>query len=159
MVRREFLQSHALFGGIDDQDMEAVMALLKEVEFEAGEFIVEEGDNGDCLYFLCDGTVEVVKKNGVVNGPAHKRLAILGPGDSFGEMEFIDVQRRSASIRALEKVSALTLSNQDLYKIYDRNCRAFTIIVMNMAREISRRLRKMDALIASTPYADLEQRQ
>ena len=154
MVARKFLQSHALFGGVGDADMEAITPMLKEQEYEAGEFIIKEGERGDRLYFLCEGSVEILKDHPSSCGVATKRLAVLCAGDSFGEMEFIDVQCRSASVRALEKASVLTLSNQDLYKIYESNVETFVIIIMNMAREISRRLRKMDALVASCLYWD-----
>ena len=78
----------------------------------------------------------------------------MNEGDTFGEMELIDIQNRSASVRALENLTVLTLSNEDMYEIFERNQAAFIIIPMNIAREINRRLRKMDALVASSLYSD-----
>ncbi len=54
------------------------------------------------------------------------------------------MQARSASIRALEPVNALSLSNGDLLKIYQTDMPTFTLIVLNLARELSRRLRRLD---------------
>jgi CRP-like cAMP-binding protein len=81
-----------------------------------------------------------------------RHIATLGVGDTFGEMEFIDIQPCAASVHAVDSVSALTLSNHDLYKIWKHDVKAYAMLVMNMAREISRRLRQMDALVATTPF-------
>jgi CRP-like cAMP-binding protein len=147
MVNGEFLQAHALFGGISDKNIQDIIPLLREKTFSKGEFIVNEGENGSHLYFICEGSVEVLKKAHTPEGVVQGRLAILGKGDTFGEMELIDVQPRSASIRTLEPVSALTLSHENMYKLYKSNLETFTMIVMNIAREISRRLRNMDDLV------------
>ena len=153
MVRAQFLQSHALFGGICDEDIKKIRPLLREEHFSKGEFIFKQGEVGDRLYFLYEGSVEILSEIRSPTGVAQTRLAVLGKGDTFGEMVLIDLQHRSASVRALEEVSALTLSNRDIYQIYKNNLKAYTMIIMNIAREISRRLRKMDALVGSSLYA------
>lgn len=152
MIKKEFLQSHALFGGVGDEDMEMIMSMLKEEHFPPGVFIIREGEEGDTLHFICSGSVEVLKEVAGPDGPVQERLAVLSSGDAFGEMELIDIQKRSASVRTLEEVSALTLSNRDVYQIYCRNIKAYTIIIMNLARELSRRLRKMDILLSQALY-------
>ena len=71
-------------------------------------------------------------------------------GDTFGEMELIDIQPCAATVRATEDSVVLTLSNTDFHKISKMDLKSFTLIVMNLAREISRRLRRMDALLAKS---------
>ncbi|HJP37211.1 MAG TPA: cyclic nucleotide-binding domain-containing protein [Gammaproteobacteria bacterium] len=154
MIRVEYLQSHALFGGVANTDLEAIIPLLKEERYATGDDVVREGDEGSCMYFIRRGSVEVLKNAGDAN--RKRRLAVLNEGDTFGEMELIDVQNRSASVRALEELTVLTLGNEDMYEIFEHNRDAFIIILMNIAREISRRLRKMDALVASSLYAQSE---
>ena len=151
MVRPEYLQSHALFGGVADDDLAAIIPLLREENYAAGADVVREGEEGDRMYFIRQGSVEVLKKLADDNG--ERRLAVLNEGDTFGEMELIDIQNRSASVRALESLTVLTLANEAMYEIFEHNRDAFIIILMNIAREISRRLRKMDALVASSLYA------
>ena len=153
MVDGTFLQSHALFGGISDEAIEKILPLLQEEKFSAGENIVGEGEDGDRLYFICEGSVEVFKSADTPEGASERRLAVLAVGDTFGEMELIDIQPRSATVRALETVRALSLSNADMYEIYKSDLETFTMIIMNMAREISRRLRAMDALVGSSLYS------
>ena len=61
MTTIRFLQEQALFGGVDDQAMAAIVPLLSELTFAAGEAIVREGDDGDSLFVICSGSVEVLK--------------------------------------------------------------------------------------------------
>jgi len=153
VVTSKFLQSHSLFGGILDDQLEEIRPFLTEKRFPKGATIIREGEEGDCLYFICEGSVEILKDPTPSDDDKLQRLAVLGEGDTFGEMELIDIQHRAATVKTLEDVKALTLSNADLYKIYKKNMKTYTMIVLNLARDISRRLRKMDALAASTLYA------
>lgn len=158
MVPGTFLQSHALFGGLSNEAVDRVLPLLVEESFAAGANIVNEGESDDRLYLICKGAVEVLKS---VDTPAGKRvqcLAVLGVGDTFGEMELIDMQPRSATVRALENVSLVSLSNANLFEIYESNLETFTLIILNIAREISRRLRTMDALAGSSLYSSTKGR-
>ncbi len=155
IIKRDFLQANALFGGISDDGINEIIPLMKEEHYSKGDFIMREGEDGDCLHFLMEGTVEVVKKmEDDPDGELH-RLAEFGPGDAFGEMELIDIQKRSASVRALEDVAALSLSNKAMYKLYKCDLKVYTMIILNIAREISRRLRRMDAIMAHSECTDL----
>ena len=135
-----FLQNHALFGGFSDEDLAVVVPLLEEETFASGEEIVSEGHMGDRLYFIESGHVEVLKR---VNGE-NRLIATLWPGDAFGEMELIDVQARSATVRAIEPVVALTMRHREMLRLYKENLDVFARLLLNVAREISRRLRRMD---------------
>ena len=72
---------------------------------EAGEMVVEEGDTSTQMFVVIAGELEVIKK-GESGGDV--RVAVLGPGDWFGEMSIIDVQPRSASVRAVARSSTTT---------------------------------------------------
>ena len=150
MIGNKFLQSHCLFGGLSEDDLKLIKPLLKEYHYEKQEIIVEEGGQGDRVYFICEGSVEILKKVKLSNGIVVQRIATLGVGDTFGEMELLDVQPSIATVRTLEPTYALTLSNMDLYRISKLNLKAYTMIILNLARAISRRLRRMDALVAGS---------
>jgi CRP/FNR family cyclic AMP-dependent transcriptional regulator len=154
MIDSHSLQSHALFGGITDAQMERILPHLKEETFDSGCDIVIEGNDGDRVYFITNGSVEILKNHEGANGIKRKKIAELHQGDAFGEMELIDIQNRAATVRALEPVSALSLSNKDFHQLYHEDPKIFTVLMMNLARDISRRLRKMDAIVASTLYAN-----
>ena len=134
MVTLEFLRSHSLFGGIMDKDLTKIRTLFKEDHFAKGDEIIKEGEPGDRLYFIHDGSVEILKKIPSSENDAQKRLAVLKKGNTFGEMELIDVEERVATVKALENTETLSLSNSDLYVISKWNFETFTIIIMNLAR-------------------------
>ncbi len=70
-------------------------------------------------------------------------LGHLGRGDCFGEMSLIDLFPRT-SVRAEKPCTAIEISSDALYEIYKRDLEQFALIQMNIAREISRRLRGAD---------------
>jgi CRP-like cAMP-binding protein len=68
-------------------------------------------------------------------------------------MEVLDMMASAATVRALESVEAASLSNAALYEIYRQDVKTFAIIVMNLARDMSRRLRNMDDMAGKeSPY-------
>jgi len=140
------LQSHSLFGGITADQIGTIRHSFNESSFRAGEFIEKEGERGSRIFFITRGSVEIIKKLKHENG--YRSLLALSEGDTFGEMELIDVQPCAASVRALEDTTTLTLSNKGLYEIHKNSCEIFSILIMNLAREISRRLRKEDDMLA-----------
>ncbi|MCW8884527.1 MAG: cyclic nucleotide-binding domain-containing protein [Motiliproteus sp.] len=140
------LQSSPIFGGINDQQFRTVEQLLHQQSYSAGSYLFHQGDMADRLFLITRGEVEVLEQSGD-NPPV--RLAVRGPGDSIGEMCLIDIQNRSASVKALEPVEVLYLSHNDLCDLYERDIQLYVLIIMNIAREISRRLRSMDTLLSN----------
>ena len=129
--------------------------MLEERAFSAGDYIINEGEEGDRLFFIFEGAVEILKRDDRTSGPP-ARLATLGVGDTFGEMELLDIQPRCASVRAVHDVRALSMTCHDLYEIYKNDIKAYTIIILNLARELSRRLRHSDALFASSLFGRVQ---
>lgn len=144
------LERCAVFGGLAPEELAHVAARFREERHPAGARIVTEGEPAERMYVLREGEVEVLK--GLPAG-GEERLAVLGPGDCFGEMALIDIQPRSASVRALGPAVALSLSNADLRALLGFRPAAYALIVGNLAREISRRLRRNDALAAEALLA------
>ncbi len=151
-VSLEFLRTHSLFGGLADKPLTRIRELLTRKWYPAGGEIVREGESGGSLYMIWKGSAEVWKKNPDDPRKPPTRLALLKPGDSFGEMELIDIQPAVATVRAREETAVLILSNGDLYRFEQDDPRTFTMIIMNLAREISRRLRVMDNLAAQSLF-------
>ena len=94
---------------------------------------------------VLNGEVEVTKasRNGV-----DARVAMLGPGDWFGEMSIVDIQPRSATVRAIAPSRLVRISSADLDSLYRHDVRSYAIVVLNLARELSRRLRVADGILA-----------
>lgn len=135
--RIQLLQGTPLFGAIQAPALEVLLRGTVNVQIPAGAHFFREGEAANAMFVLESGRVSVVKRR---EGVDH-HLRDLGAGDCFGEMALIDMSPRSASVIALEDCSALRLTNADLLRVYQADLEQFALIQMNIARELSRRLR------------------
>jgi len=149
MVDLMSLHSHSLFGGITEEQISDIKDFFEYREFSDMEFIEKEGETGDKIYFIVEGQVEILKE--IKASGKLSRIFMFSEGDVFGEMELIDVQPCAASVRAIKPTKVLTLSNKGLYSISKFNIKVFSLLIMNLARDISRRLRRADEIIALCP--------
>ncbi len=145
LLRRDPLREIGLFGGLSDEALDALVLDLHVVTVEAGEFVMHEGETAREMFVVVGGELEVVK---LAPSGAHARVALLGPGDWVGEMSILDVMPRSASVRALAPSLLLVLTASDLDRLYRRDLPSYSMLMMNIARELSRRLRVADGILA-----------
>ena len=138
--RIELLQAMPIFGGIREEALSFLLGLSATVSLAAGEFFFREGDAAQAMFVLEAGQAHVLKK---WQGQDHV-LTHLKQGDCFGEMSLMDMHRRSASVLAIEACRAIELSSASLLALYEHDLEQFTLIQMNMGREVSRRLREAD---------------
>lgn len=139
-ARIELLQSMPVFGGVSEQALEFLIDHSTIQELSPGEYFFREGDSAVSMFVLEYGTVVVSKQ---WNGESHV-LKQLSSGDCFGEMALLDLFPRSASVMAVETCTAIEFNHATLLKLYQYNLEQFTMIQMNIGREISRRLRTAD---------------
>ena len=140
MARLNMLQNMPIFGGIREDILEFILQTAEIAAVPAGEYFFREDESGNSMYVLETGKVIVTKS---WKGQDYL-LMELHEGDCFGEMSLIDLGPRTASVRAIHDCSAIKLSNSSILRIYRKDLEQFTMIQMNMGREVSRRLRKMD---------------
>jgi CRP/FNR family transcriptional regulator, cyclic AMP receptor protein len=138
------LRTIGLFGALSEDALAVFAATLKQRHVEAGELVLEDGDEGRELYVILEGEAEIVKTTGEGN---ELRLSRITAGQWFGDMSLLDVQRRFASVRAVVPCRLLMLSSRDLDALYRRDLKSYTLLVLNLARELSRRLRAVDELV------------
>jgi len=142
MMQPSTLQKYALFGGLMEEQIERLIPFMVEEKFTPEEIIITEGKPSDKIFFIIEGQVAVIKKDLV--------LARFSEGDTFGEIEVLDVMPAVASIKALSNVTVMTISNKSLRDIYKKDMNIFTLVLMNLARDLARRLRKMDEKFTSS---------
>jgi CRP-like cAMP-binding protein len=139
------LRNIGLFGALSDDVLAFLASMLTVVKPTIGETIFREGDEANAMYVVLAGEMEVTKKS---RGAVDARVAVLGPGDWFGEMSIVDIQPRSATVRALAPGRLIRITAADLDALYRHDVRSYAIIVLNLARELSRRLRVADGILA-----------
>jgi CRP/FNR family cyclic AMP-dependent transcriptional regulator len=139
------LRNIGLFGALSDDVLTFLGGMLTVVHPSIGEFVFREGDEANAMYAVLAGEMEVSKKS---RGGIDARVAMLGPGDWFGEMSIVDIQPRSASVRAVAPGRLVRFTAADLDALYRHDVRSYSIIILNIARELSRRLRVADGILA-----------
>jgi CRP/FNR family cyclic AMP-dependent transcriptional regulator len=146
---KSFLVATPFFGGLLDASLEKLMGLIVERRFAQGTTIASENDEGRSLYVVESGELVVNKMS---RSGRTVRIARLGPGDFFGEMTLIAVQRRSASVVAETPAVLYELTAASLYALYQADVHAYAMVLQNMNRELCRRLLQADQRI--TELAD-----
>lgn len=141
----ELLKGISLFGSLSESALSTLAKDLYTCALTPGDFAFKEDEPGDEVFVVSSGELEVLKRS---QSGDLARVALLGPGDWFGEMSVIDVQPRSASVRALADTQLVALPLSALESLYRRDVAAYATIVLTLAREMSRRLRVADGLLA-----------
>ncbi len=127
----EMLKDVPLFSSFNEKHLQAVAKTAKQVEFDAGQPIVKEGDRTKVGFFLVlDGQVEVRK--------GAKVLSRLGSGQFFGEMAVLDGQPRSADVVAVAPTKCLVLASWDIKALIT----TYPDIALEIIAELTRRLRQ-----------------
>ena len=145
------LSQYSLFNGLEQEQIERVLPFMEHEVYEAGTDIIVEGSYVGRIRFIVDGHVAVIKAGMV--------LTEFGDGAVFGELEVVDVEPAEASVKALTATKVMTLSVDALGELYEQDIKTYSFILMNLARNISRRLRRMDfEAVRSSSGAGLEQK-
>lgn len=135
-----WLARSALFGGLSENSCCQFAQRMLCIELKPGDVLYQEGDSASSLFVLAEGKLEICKQH---NG----RQVVMGElkaGEFFGDMSFIDMQPRSMTVRASERAVAWQLDYSVLRDVYASELKCYTLVVMNIAREMSRRLRRAD---------------
>ena len=139
-IRIAALQRMPIFGGIRGDVLDFLLERSGTISLPNGQYFFRENDKAQSMFVLEAGRVAVLK---LWEGE-ERLLAELGPGDCFGEMALMDLYPRSASVLALDHCTALELSSESFFQVYEKDLEQFTLIQMNLGREVSRRLRLAD---------------
>ena len=139
----DLIAATPVFGGLNETTLELITELAQPIVAEPGHHFFREGDDSQVMYVLQRGQVEIYK----TWQSTSKALRIMSPGDCFGEMALIDLFPRSASALALENCEALQITPAVLQALYQQDMEQFTMMQMNMGREVSRRLRLIDDML------------
>lgn len=113
MVTAELLAQSPLLRHLPEESLSRLAAVARRRTYRRGEVIFHQGDPGDTLHLVQSGRVKVVLPG---EGGEEAVIAILGPGDCFGELSLIDGEPRSATIEALEQVETVVLSRNEFGK-------------------------------------------
>ncbi len=128
-----------LFEGIRPQGLRKIAEIASEESFRIGQVIFKEGEGGSALYLILEGQVRISRE---VSGMGEEALAVLKPGDAFGEMALIDEFPRSADARVHERCRLLVISKEALEDLLFLHKDLAYEILWNFVKILSSRLRE-----------------
>jgi len=134
------LREVPLFSEMDEQEVAGIREIMDEIKFKPGQVIIREGESGDLFYVITEGHVEIIIRDADGSDVV---LHEAGPGDFFGELSMLTSEPRSARVRAMEHVTALTLERDDFFDFL----RTHTHAAIDVLVELGGRLRENDQLL------------
>jgi CRP-like cAMP-binding protein len=129
------LDELVLFKSLADDEIEALARKVDTVTWEAGTTIFEEGDRADACYVIDSGRVKVMRR--LVDGQPIA-LAQLGHGAIVGELALFASDRRSATVQAVDRTTAIAISREDLMAILHGNADAAISMAVHVAGLLQR---------------------
>ena len=118
--RAHLLASNPLFASLSAHERDTLAPLTRCLLFGPGETVVREGERGDCLYQVVQGSLEVSKQGDTTGGPALE-VARLEASAVFGEMTLCTDAPRNATVRTLTETVLLEVERRDLIPLLDAN--------------------------------------
>ena len=142
------LKSLPFFASFTPEQLRELAPLVMRRTASRGVALMREGDPVDCLFVIVTGRVKVMV--GEADGK-ETILAILGPGEFFGEMGLIDDNPRSAGVVAVEPCELLAVTKRAFRKCLVEN----PDLAMAVMRVLVKRLREADRKIGSLAMLDV----
>jgi CRP/FNR family transcriptional regulator, cyclic AMP receptor protein len=141
----EFLQKVPLFENLSVPEMEKIQKVVRRETHAKDTVMFFEGDPGNSCYVITRGEVRISK---LIPNIGEEALAILKPGDYFGEMALIDNFPRSAHAIANTDIEVLVLDKRDLHKILIMEKDLGYKLLWAFTRTLSKRLRETNEKMA-----------
>jgi CRP-like cAMP-binding protein len=142
------LGSSPLFAALDDEAQSALRQRMDEVRLARGETLFNEGDPGDRLYIVTQGKIKLGRT--AVDG-RENLLAVLGPGEMFGELSLFDPGPRTATATAITATTLSGLGHDDLEPLLLQRPE----VASRLLAALARRLRRTNEAMADLVFSDV----
>lgn len=144
----DVLLSAPLFAALDEEPAAALLATMTPVSVPRGEVLFTEGEPGDRLYVITEGKIKL----GATSSDGRETLlAILGPGEMFGELSLFDPGPRMSTATALTDAALVGLGNADLMPWLTGRPE----VAVSMLGALARRLRRTNDAMADLIFTDV----
>ena len=137
----EFLQDIFLFSDLSNQECLKVNRILYQRDYDVRESIIREGEEGDELYVVARGQVEIWRNQ--------THLTSIGPGGHFGELGMMGREVRSATVEAGEEAcSLLVIRRDDFLKLLQDDPALGNKVLWAFLENLADRLRDLSGRLA-----------
>jgi CRP-like cAMP-binding protein len=137
--REEQLARVPFFDGLTREALTMFASVTAEESHATGTKLFQYGDPGDKLFIILEGKVRISRE---VAGMGEEALAVLGPGEVFGEMSLLDESPRSADARVHERCRMLIITKEAFDELLYQQKELAYEVLWNCVRILSARLRE-----------------
>jgi CRP/FNR family transcriptional regulator, cyclic AMP receptor protein len=144
------LRSIELFEGLTDEDLAELGASLQRRQFAAGSMVFSQGDNGDSMYIVESGDINIH-----LPGEASRRISLkdIARGEYFGELALFDEKPRSASALATTETVLLELQRRTLEGYLENRPK----VALAILRTLSERLRETNTMLSARAAKNVDE--
>lgn len=144
----EILRQAPLFAGLDDDAAATLSGSMSPSSLRRGEILFNEGDDGNQLYVVIEGKIKLGRTS---PDGRENLLAILGPGQMFGELSFFDPGPRSATATAVTDVEMKSLGHEALIPVLE----AHPVVAQALLNQLAGRLRRTNEVVGDLVFSDV----
>ncbi|MEP6853871.1 MAG: Crp/Fnr family transcriptional regulator [Pedococcus sp.] len=137
-----------LFAALDEEASSTLMQSMTQTRLERGDVLFSEGDQGDRLYVIREGKVKLGRRS---SDGRENLLAILGPGEMFGELSLFDPGPRTATATAVAETQLIELGHDELKSFLSGR----PAVASSMLAALARRLRRTNESLADLVFTDV----
>ncbi|MGC3991125.1 MAG: cyclic nucleotide-binding domain-containing protein [Chthoniobacteraceae bacterium] len=137
------LSKISIFGGVTDTQQQEIFRRLEVAHFAKGDCVFRAGDDPTHIYIVESGLIDLqITSDHMVLDKKE-----LGVGECFGHVALLSMQKHSLTAIALEDTRIMVLSRRSLIQLKNEDIHLFALLILNIARELARRLRFTDDLL------------
>ncbi|MFD2839979.1 Crp/Fnr family transcriptional regulator [Populibacterium corticicola] len=133
---------------MEHEERQSLIDSMVKVELNRGEVLFDEGENGDRLYIIEEGKIKLGSSSG---DGRENLLAILGPGEMFGELSLFDPGPRSLSASAVSDSVLYELEHSALVRVIEER----PVVAKHLLTALARRLRRTNEALADLVFSDV----
>ena len=137
------LSQISMFGGVTEAQQTEIISRLEVGTFKRGEIIFQAGDEPTHIYIVKSGLVALFISDGEMKVEKKR----LGKGECFGHVALISINKHNLSAVAVVDSEIIVFSKELLHHLHHEDSELFSLLVMNIARELARRLQFTDDLL------------
>ena len=137
-----------LFAALDEEAAAALRSSMTELRLTRGKVLFNEGDQGDRLYVVTEGKVKLGRTS---PDGRENLLAVLGPGEMFGELSLFDPGPRTATVTAVTDAALIGLGHDDLKPLLTGRPE----VAAHLLAALARRLRRTNEAMADLVFSDV----
>jgi CRP/FNR family transcriptional regulator/CRP/FNR family cyclic AMP-dependent transcriptional regulator len=134
----ELLKGVDMFEGLTEQELRRVGAICREAKYAKGQIVTSQGEEGDEMFIVRDGLVEVTVGEA---GEGPRTVVNLGTGQVVGEMALVDRGPRSATVRCVTDATLNVIERDAFENLCQSSAQIGMVVYRNLAADLSFKLR------------------